>query len=339
MTDKEELDNQNKDKKPLIQGEVPTEEEKQWLKIGQDLEEKSIDSIKTSSEKMTALVAGLITAYITALTYFKIPLNMDFYVSSFLAKTIITLPILSWLFCICLGILAYSAKGMSYNPDSPEEIKSAYHENLKNSKHYFDYGRIFMVIGFILSSIIVLIGSSMQPIPVQSPAEIPAWINYLLQVIGILVIITIIIWVIFTISNTFSEKTVDQDITVFKSINVVNNDSSLLRIVLSRINNYRRYGFGITLFIVLCIVIITYIILVIGVASYVPIPVQFVVNKDQVPVFTNMSINVDNQTMTTMPMTLISEDDKYYRVKTNNQTIIRFNKDMVKGMVYYMNTS
>lgn len=338
MADKEELDDQNKDKKPLIKGEVPTEEEKQWLKIGQDLEEKSIDSIKTSSEKMTALVAGLITAYITALTYFKIPLNMDFYVSSFLAKTIITLPILSWLFCICLGILAYSAKGMSYNPDSPEEIKSAYYENLKNTKRYFNFGQFFMVIGFILSSIIVLIGSSMQPIPVQPPAEIPMWVNYLLLAIGILVIIAIIIWTVFTISDKFLEKTADKKITVFKSINVVNNKNNLLIDVLSR-NNSRKYCFDIIVFIGLCIVIIGYIIFVIGVASYVPIPVQFVVNKDQVPVFKNMSINVDNQTMTTMPMTLISEDDKYYRVKTNNQTIIRFNKDMVKGMVYYMNTS
>jgi hypothetical protein len=63
--------------------------------------------------------------------------------------------------------------------------------------------------------------------------------------------------------------------------------------------------------------------------------VQFVINKDYSPVFENMSIDVDNQSMTTTYLTLLDEDEVHYKVRLSNGKIISFSKNLVTGIIYY----
>ncbi len=62
--------------------------------------------------------------------------------------------------------------------------------------------------------------------------------------------------------------------------------------------------------------------------------VQFIVGKDNIAAFENMSLLENNQTMITEPVTLIDESEKTYTVlKKNNETVV-FNKDQVVGIKY-----
>jgi hypothetical protein len=62
--------------------------------------------------------------------------------------------------------------------------------------------------------------------------------------------------------------------------------------------------------------------------------VQFIISEGELPVFENMSIEINTKTMTTASLTFIDEEDTYYKVRLNNGKFVRFNKDLVDGIIY-----
>lgn len=327
MNNKADSTNNKEIKKMLIIGEVPSTSELGWKKIGKEILEKSIDAIKTTSEKIIGLDTALITAYIAALTFLKIPANIDFYLPWYLSKIIVAGPIILWLVSLSGCILAYSAKGMKFYTDCPEDIKKAYEENRDKSSTYLTIGKSFFIVGLFFASTIILIGSGLQPLPVQFTNENSLLLGYLVKFFIVVFIFSTICWLIYLSKK---EKQIAENKLlgwlIHTSITESEEDKWL------KIKNYCIYSFVISIILMICIIII-------GVNSYHPLPVQFIVAKDNVPLFENMSINIDNQTMNTIPMILIAESDKYYKVQLDNGKVIQFNKDMVKGMMYYINNS
>lgn len=62
--------------------------------------------------------------------------------------------------------------------------------------------------------------------------------------------------------------------------------------------------------------------------------VHFVINEDYLPTFENISIDTNNQTRITTSLTLVEEGDSFYKVRLENGKIIKFNKNMVEGVIY-----
>jgi len=62
--------------------------------------------------------------------------------------------------------------------------------------------------------------------------------------------------------------------------------------------------------------------------------VQFVINEDYLPTFENISIDTNSQTRITTSLTLVEEGDSFYKVRLENGKIIKFNKNMVEGVIY-----
>ncbi len=62
--------------------------------------------------------------------------------------------------------------------------------------------------------------------------------------------------------------------------------------------------------------------------------VQFIIGEEQIPVFENMSMIEDDQTLITVPVTLIGESETAYTIRKDNGEIIVFNKDQVVGVKY-----
>ena len=66
-----------------------------------------------------------------------------------------------------------------------------------------------------------------------------------------------------------------------------------------------------------------------------PHSVQFVIFEDDVSAFKNMSIFIEEETQRTGPITLLESTDKTYIVQLQNGRKAEFDKDMVKGLVYF----
>jgi hypothetical protein len=68
--------------------------------------------------------------------------------------------------------------------------------------------------------------------------------------------------------------------------------------------------------------------------EHLPQQVQFIISPDQIQTFENMSIGFEAGKMRTNLSTLIEETDNTYKIRLNNGMIAKFNKDLVKGIIY-----
>jgi hypothetical protein len=65
-----------------------------------------------------------------------------------------------------------------------------------------------------------------------------------------------------------------------------------------------------------------------------PQTVQFLVSDNSSPDFKNASISVNESTGKTDPVKLIAVSDEAYKVKVAQGTVVEFNKDMAKAIIY-----
>lgn len=62
--------------------------------------------------------------------------------------------------------------------------------------------------------------------------------------------------------------------------------------------------------------------------------VKFIINEDHLLTFKNVPISIHNQTRITTSLTLIEEGDNFYKVRLESGKIIKFNKNIVEGVIY-----
>lgn len=301
---------------------VPKKEETQdlnskWIELGFEAVKNSVDNIKSTADKIITLDTGLITIYTGALAFLNKQEYLNFYMSHIISGIIIVIPILLWIVSIYYSIEAYSTKKRFLKLDDPINIENNHKLNVLDRFEHLNVGKTCFVLGLLFASFTISFVSVLQSVPVQQMSKNAVMFNYLIYLFAITTSISVLIaisWlVLMELKISARKKGTNKDIQ-------------------SNLKTYWKYSTVLSL-------ILAFSILIISLNSYEPVKVQFIVDQDYVLNFDNMSVTVDNQTMITMPMTLISEDDTYYKVKKDNQTIIRFKKDMVKGMVYYTKTT
>lgn len=62
--------------------------------------------------------------------------------------------------------------------------------------------------------------------------------------------------------------------------------------------------------------------------------VEFVIPKEQIDLFRNMSFEVENNSLKTNPVKLLRISDGMYAVKQNDQRELEFSKELVSGIIY-----
>lgn len=149
----------------------------------------------------------------------------------------------------------------------------------------------------------------------------PSWVYAML--------IPIIFWII---SICFNVKVYLSDLAGLH-LNRPENIQDYMNFIIKNKNKHLRWG-GVFFFVGLLSVVFIVIYSSHLASSDLDSSVQFVINEDYLPTFENISIDTNNQTRITTSLTLVEEGDSFYKVRLENGKIIKFNKNMVEGVIY-----
>jgi len=141
-----------------IIGGVPSQNQLEWVKYGQNLIRGSSESLENAAKTLVTLATSLITIYSVALAYFgnanKIFLNPFFFLS--------VIPFALFFCSIYFFIDVYSPTKHKIESDSPEDIKKVV--KMINDDKYkpFRRGKTLFLVAFIITIVSLFFVSSWQ---------------------------------------------------------------------------------------------------------------------------------------------------------------------------------
>jgi di/tricarboxylate transporter len=140
---------------------IPTEDETGWVTYGRDLIKASAKILDDEAKGLVALGSSLITLYIAALTFLKLP---GFFDLSFNQRfLIIILPIIFWLLSIAFNLYVYFPGKYRFSTKYPDLTKKELDRAINKKYNRLRIGSIFFLIALILATFSLAFASTLKP--------------------------------------------------------------------------------------------------------------------------------------------------------------------------------
>lgn len=136
----------------IYEGEVPSKDELEWVKLGKEMSKKSIDNLIDEAKGLTTLSSSLLAVYTGALTLFK--LNEDISWIGFIAMLF---PIIAWLISIYYSTSINFNNMYSVYIDSPTEVMTISNSMVKEKHEKLETSRKLFIFALGLSAFILIL--------------------------------------------------------------------------------------------------------------------------------------------------------------------------------------
>jgi len=154
----------------IITSTDPSEENLEWIKLEND----SILTTGEQLDKISTYFIGFVTTaytfYTGLLLFFKINIQLKF----FLPTLLILLPFLFWIISIALNLLVFKPNLYRYYEESPDAIKGVYRQRNTKKYKYLIFGISFFIVGILCISLALFSGTT---IPSETPEKIQLIVN------------------------------------------------------------------------------------------------------------------------------------------------------------------
>lgn len=145
-----------------IKGNIPTASDVEWIKIGYETIKQAPDLANSIAKDLITLDTTLITVYTGALTFFEIPEKINIFLPLWLSWIFVAIPIILWLLSIHNNVAVYSARVLTFNEDSPEEIRKAIESVTLDKLKSLNKGKIFFFSAIIMAAFIIIAGCGLN---------------------------------------------------------------------------------------------------------------------------------------------------------------------------------
>jgi di/tricarboxylate transporter len=145
----------------LLNARKPTEDETAWITYSRDLIKASAKILDDEARALVTLGSSLITLYIAALTFLKLP---GFFELQFNQRfLIIILPIVFWLLSIAFNLYVYFPGKYKFSTKFPDVTKRELDRAINKKYNRLRIGSVFFFIALILATFSLSFASTLEP--------------------------------------------------------------------------------------------------------------------------------------------------------------------------------